>query len=211
MPLTQLNHVTVRTNDLEGTRDFYSEVLGLKDGSRPPLAFPGYWLYCGEQAVVHLVPPSAGIGAGPGRHHREFRPCGIRRRGFRRHARPLEAHGSQLPRERSPRHPLAPAVRPGSQQGDDRAELPGTGLTPRSTARARRTERDPRLRRLDFRNHRPEAAEVRSWRAWDWRSCWSGSYWSPTWRGPNTASGARTGTPGIARPRSLACRDLRVG
>ena len=46
--------------------DFYSDVLGLKDGSRPPLAFPGYWLYCGDQAVVHLVPRSGAIGAGPG-------------------------------------------------------------------------------------------------------------------------------------------------
>ncbi len=64
MPITQLNHVTVRTDDLEGTRDFYSDVLGLKEGPRPPLAFPGYWLYCGEQAVVHLVPRSGAIGAG---------------------------------------------------------------------------------------------------------------------------------------------------
>lgn len=63
MPLTLLNHVTVRTDDLEGTRDFYSEVLGLREGPRPPLSFPGYWLYCGEQAVVHLVPPSGAIGS----------------------------------------------------------------------------------------------------------------------------------------------------
>ena len=64
MSLTQLNHVTVRTDDLEGTRDFYQNVLGLKDGARPPLAFPGYWLYCGEMPVVHLVPKSNGIGGG---------------------------------------------------------------------------------------------------------------------------------------------------
>ena len=64
MPLTQLNHVTVRTDDLEATRDFYHDVLGLAPGPRPPLAFPGYWLYCGEQAVVHLVPRSGAIGAG---------------------------------------------------------------------------------------------------------------------------------------------------
>ena len=64
MPLTQLNHVTVRTDDLEGTRDFYNDVLGLTPGPRPPLRFPGYWLYCGEQAVVHLVPKSDGIGGG---------------------------------------------------------------------------------------------------------------------------------------------------
>ncbi|HVY59384.1 MAG TPA: VOC family protein [Xanthobacteraceae bacterium] len=64
MPLKQLNHVTVRTDDLEGTRDFYSNVLGLTSGPRPPLSFPGYWLYCGEDPVVHLVPPRNGIGGG---------------------------------------------------------------------------------------------------------------------------------------------------
>lgn len=64
MPLTQLNHVTVRTDDLDGTRDFYQNVLGLKTGPRPPLSFPGYWLYCGENPVVHLVPKGSGIGGG---------------------------------------------------------------------------------------------------------------------------------------------------
>jgi catechol 2,3-dioxygenase-like lactoylglutathione lyase family enzyme len=72
MPLTQLNHVTVRTDDLEGTRDFYNEVLGLLPGPRPPLAFPGYWLYCGENAVVHLVPRSGAIGAGDGKDTGNF-------------------------------------------------------------------------------------------------------------------------------------------
>jgi catechol 2,3-dioxygenase-like lactoylglutathione lyase family enzyme len=66
MALTELNHVTVRTDDMEGTRDFYIKVLGLHVGPRPPLAFPGYWLYCGDKAVVHLVPESGQIGAGSG-------------------------------------------------------------------------------------------------------------------------------------------------
>ena len=35
MALTQLNHVTVRTDDLEATRDFYNEVLGLAPGPLP--------------------------------------------------------------------------------------------------------------------------------------------------------------------------------
>ncbi len=65
MALTQLSHMTVRTDDLEGTRDFYQDLLGLKAGPRPPLGFPGYWLYAGEQPVVHLVPKSNGIGGGP--------------------------------------------------------------------------------------------------------------------------------------------------
>ena len=66
MSLTELNHVTVRTRDLETTRDFYVNVLGMKVGPRPDLGFPGYWLYVGKQPAVHLVPESAGIGAGPG-------------------------------------------------------------------------------------------------------------------------------------------------
>lgn len=66
MSLTELNHVTVRTKDLDGTRDFYVNVLGMKVGPRPDLGFPGYWLYVGKQPAVHLVPESAGIGAGPG-------------------------------------------------------------------------------------------------------------------------------------------------
>ena len=65
MPLTRLNHVTVQTDDLEGTRDFYQDFLGLRAGPRPPLTFPGYWLYAGEDPVVHLVPKSNGIGGGP--------------------------------------------------------------------------------------------------------------------------------------------------
>lgn len=65
MPQMRLNHVTVRTDDLEATRDFYQDYLGLKTGPRPPLGFPGYWLYAGDDAVVHLVPKSNGIGGGP--------------------------------------------------------------------------------------------------------------------------------------------------
>ena len=65
MALSELNHVTVRTKDLDGTRDFYVGALGMRVGDRPDLGFPGYWLYVGKSAVLHLVPESAGIGAGP--------------------------------------------------------------------------------------------------------------------------------------------------
>jgi len=46
MPLNALHHVTVKTADLEATRDFYRDILGLEVGFRPDLNFPGYWLYC---------------------------------------------------------------------------------------------------------------------------------------------------------------------
>jgi catechol 2,3-dioxygenase-like lactoylglutathione lyase family enzyme len=65
MPLNALHHVTVKTTDLEATRDFYKDILGLEVGFRPDLDFPGYWLYCGDVPVVHLVPQGNAIGGGP--------------------------------------------------------------------------------------------------------------------------------------------------
>ena len=55
MPLQNLNHVLVLARDLEATRDFYVNLLGLTVGPRPPFKFPGYWLYLGGAAVVHLA------------------------------------------------------------------------------------------------------------------------------------------------------------
>jgi catechol 2,3-dioxygenase-like lactoylglutathione lyase family enzyme len=57
MGLEALNHFTIRTVDLAATRRFYVEVLGLEEGHRPPLGFPGHWLYCGGIPTVHLVGP----------------------------------------------------------------------------------------------------------------------------------------------------------
>jgi len=55
MPLTQLEHYLVLTDDLDGTRDFYQHALGLRVGPRPPLGFPGYWLYVGEVPCIHIA------------------------------------------------------------------------------------------------------------------------------------------------------------
>jgi catechol 2,3-dioxygenase-like lactoylglutathione lyase family enzyme len=74
MGLNALNHYTIRPADLEATKDFYVDVLGLEIGYRPPLAFPGYWLYCGGQPTVHLIGPRADD-AHP--KHREAGPTGL--------------------------------------------------------------------------------------------------------------------------------------
>jgi catechol-2,3-dioxygenase len=39
---------------LDGLCSFYSQVVGLKTGARPPFRSFGYWLYAGEEAVLHL-------------------------------------------------------------------------------------------------------------------------------------------------------------
>lgn len=51
-----LNHINIRTADLEATRDFYTEVFGLEAGFRPPFPMPGYWMYAGDTPIVHISP-----------------------------------------------------------------------------------------------------------------------------------------------------------
>ena len=60
MPLTKIAHYSIRTLDLEATRRFYTEVVGLTVGPRPRFNFPGLWLYNGSHdsygnAVVHVI------------------------------------------------------------------------------------------------------------------------------------------------------------
>jgi catechol 2,3-dioxygenase-like lactoylglutathione lyase family enzyme len=76
MAVTGLQHVLVLGDDIDATRDFYADVVGLRTGPRPPLEFPGHWLYAGEGRVacLHVADRVAylthaaglGIGDGPG-------------------------------------------------------------------------------------------------------------------------------------------------
>ncbi len=50
-----MNHFTVIAEDARATLAFYVDLLGLQEGPRPDLGFPGAWLYAGgPQAVLHL-------------------------------------------------------------------------------------------------------------------------------------------------------------
>ena len=55
MSLGILQHYTIEPSNLEATKTFYCDVLGLENGDRPPLGFPGYWLYSGGVPTVHLL------------------------------------------------------------------------------------------------------------------------------------------------------------
>lgn len=55
MAITKLEHFTIRCSDLEVTRAFYRDVIGLTDGFRPAFGFQGHWLYAGDTPVVHLL------------------------------------------------------------------------------------------------------------------------------------------------------------
>ena len=66
MPIDAFQHINIRAADVERTRDFYVRALGLRVGDRPPFASTGYWLYLGDQPVVHLVQRAPGEAANPG-------------------------------------------------------------------------------------------------------------------------------------------------
>ena len=79
-----IDHVTLRTADLEATRHFLEDLLSLTTGSRP---FPGYWLYSGGEPVVHLIP---GGGAAVGRNAETIDHVGFRLEGYDAHRRKLD-------------------------------------------------------------------------------------------------------------------------
>lgn len=65
MPIQDLNHVNINApmSLLKQVRDFYVDILGLRDGWRPDVPVAGYWLYAGEKPVMHLM-DAAGVELG---------------------------------------------------------------------------------------------------------------------------------------------------
>jgi catechol-2,3-dioxygenase len=66
--VSSLSHYNLRAPRelLEKLRAFYVEVVGLEVGHRPAFTNFGYWLYAGEQAVLHLGEASGDEARVPG-------------------------------------------------------------------------------------------------------------------------------------------------
>jgi len=79
MQLDRIDHFNVRTTarEAEAVRDFYRDVLGLREGPRPAFSFPGHWMYLGDAPVLHIagaLPADTPAAAGTGRFdHVSFR------------------------------------------------------------------------------------------------------------------------------------------
>lgn len=57
MLITHLFHIAIKTPDLEATRRFYTELLGMQLAPRPEMAFPGLWIKAptlGGDAILHF-------------------------------------------------------------------------------------------------------------------------------------------------------------
>jgi catechol 2,3-dioxygenase-like lactoylglutathione lyase family enzyme len=92
-----LHHVSLPVTDLERSRRFYREVLGLEEIARAPLPVPGAWFRLGDREL-HLVAGEAAAvrgadGADPRQHHFAVRVASyrgalehLRRHGYREDA-----------------------------------------------------------------------------------------------------------------------------
>jgi catechol 2,3-dioxygenase-like lactoylglutathione lyase family enzyme len=54
MEIRTIHHVSVPVSDLERSRGFYRDVLGLGEIDRPPFDFPGAWFAVGD-GQLHLI------------------------------------------------------------------------------------------------------------------------------------------------------------
>ena len=55
MKIQLLDHVNMQTTELGMMEKWYSDILGLEKGYRPPFEEIGSWLYGAGHAMVHLV------------------------------------------------------------------------------------------------------------------------------------------------------------
>ena len=76
MAFKELNHINIRTDRMEETKDFFVDIVGLEIGFRPDFDSHGYWLYNGNVAIVHLSlsdpkgdPRTVAAGRGEGLDH----------------------------------------------------------------------------------------------------------------------------------------------
>ncbi|MDX1735318.1 MAG: hypothetical protein R3228_13180, partial [Halioglobus sp.] len=53
----KLDHINIAAPAplLEAAKDFYCNALQLQVGYRPDFGIPGYWLYGGDDPIVHLI------------------------------------------------------------------------------------------------------------------------------------------------------------
>ena len=88
----KLDHVTIRTRDLQATRSFFLTVFDLEEGERP-LAIqriPGLWLYSEGHPLVHII---GSQGSGIDRAAEAIDHVGLRLEGYPEFRKKLDRLG----------------------------------------------------------------------------------------------------------------------
>jgi catechol 2,3-dioxygenase-like lactoylglutathione lyase family enzyme len=60
-----LFHIAIKTADLEATRTFWCDVIGLREVARPDFGYPGAWLACpqpGGLGIIHVYAGGPAMG-----------------------------------------------------------------------------------------------------------------------------------------------------
>ncbi len=78
MEIKLLEHVNIRTTNMMKLEEWYTHILGLKKGYRPPFGVKGAWLYAGDVPMVHLLEEEeAPRNLDPGMEHFCMRASGL--------------------------------------------------------------------------------------------------------------------------------------
>ncbi len=64
----RLHHFSIAAPEstLEQLVAFYGRILDLEPGYRPDFGIPGYWLYAGDEPIIHLIEDNGRQAAGRG-------------------------------------------------------------------------------------------------------------------------------------------------
>ena len=54
MPIRDIDHIAIRTEDVEATDRFYVDILGMTKIDRPDFGFPGSWIRMGS-TMIHTM------------------------------------------------------------------------------------------------------------------------------------------------------------
>ena len=105
LEIETLHHVSLPVSDLDRSRAFYTEVLGLQETARPNFPFKGAWYRVGDR-TLHLIVAEKGEPA----TFREDKAIdsrdthfAIRVRSYRRAVEHLQSKGYRVSDERNPR------------------------------------------------------------------------------------------------------------
>ena len=55
----KLNHVLVLTTNLKAMECFWTKLIGLQVGERPPFPFNGIWIYSDDRPLIHIAEQAA--------------------------------------------------------------------------------------------------------------------------------------------------------